>query len=106
MRDGFTLVETLIALVMASILLSVSASALMKILRAEVTASKMQQASLAMQTIGCRAALGDEEPADLPRITLRKHALSVAGAEWAVWDITCTSAPSFSATLEYPVPAP
>ena len=90
---------------MASILLTVSASALMKILRAEGTASRMQQAALAMQTIGCRTALGDETVADIPLVSLQKHAVKISGAQWAVWDINCTSVPPFSATLEYPVPA-
>jgi len=103
MRDGFTLVETLIALMMAAILLTVSASALMKILRAEGTAAKMQQTALAIQTIGSRTALGVDTNGEIQPVVVQQHNVKFSGAQWTVWDITCTSFPPLSTTLEYPV---
>lgn len=104
MREGFTLAETLIALLLASILLTVSATALMRILRAEGAALRMQQSSLAMQTIGCCTALGEESPREIPQVEAIRHEVKASGAVWTVWDIACTSFPPFSVTLEYPAP--
>ena len=71
---GFTLVEVLVALLVAMLLVGAAASALIGILRAEETSLRMQKAALQVQSVTCESLLG-------MGITGAAH---VVGEEWSV----------------------
>jgi prepilin-type N-terminal cleavage/methylation domain-containing protein len=107
-REAFTLVEVLIAIVIAAAMVGVAASSLITSLRAEESALRFQEAGLAIQAVTC-----DMYMFSMPTgsVVIGREVWDVAGAHlerdepdegaWSVIRLSPRSRPSVTVTLSF-----
>jgi len=112
--SGFTLIEVVIAFIVAALVIAVTASALITTLRAEAMAHRQRQADAALHTLQAGLWL-EVETNSLATNLPPDWALESESVEqgegsnrvdWMVWRMSPLTRSSFSAALATPQPAP
>jgi prepilin-type N-terminal cleavage/methylation domain-containing protein len=102
MSRGFTLIEVLIAVVVAGIAVSIACTALVTTLKAEQTATRLRDADLLIRDAAAAARLGMDPP-DTPAGSMgpwklsREEVAGMAGTNavtWQVWTLSPADHPS------------
>ncbi len=86
--DGFTLVEIVVALAIASVLIYACASALLGSLRAEQATRRARELDLACERVAALGHLGLDPASVGGDWVVTKNDVKFDGKEWTTWDVS------------------
>ena len=107
-RRGFTFVEILIAILIATFLTSVVCTALIQISRTERSAGNLREAAFRLQTIACRSYLDQSTPTEISALfapdwtaEITRETVEDEGGKtpWVTWHLVPDQSPDRAYSL-------